>query len=181
MSRVSHHRHVLQAGALCKGESRVRAAPPGRAASAGDLREPRRSACSLCAGTQAAERDAAGLCAQAGTRTEATEEHNGGTALSVWWKPGAPLVLPWRCASSAVLGCAERTSRERSATPVAGLAGTPRSVLLCCRCAPSPWLRQHDPLLEHQETRAWQVWQERPGGGGEGAGATLTCRSQPRR
>jgi hypothetical protein len=53
--------------------------------------------------------------------------------------------------------------RELSAPPVVGLAGTPRSVLLCCRCAPvAPAARL---MPEHQETQqgeygrsGWKWW-----------------------
>jgi hypothetical protein len=79
MSRVSRHRHALQACALRKGESRVRS---------GLQVGMRRLATSVNPGfrlarfaqgrqtPQAAERDAARICAQAVTRTEATEEYN---------------------------------------------------------------------------------------------------------
>lgn len=43
--------------------------------------------------------------------------------------------------------------RELSTTPVAGLAGTPRSVLLCCRCASSPVAPAARPMSKHQETQ----------------------------
>lgn len=80
MSRVSRHRHVLQASALRKGEMRVR--------SGLQIGTPRLVTCvnpgvrlARCVQGRetlaAAERDAAGLCAQAVTRTEATVEHNG--------------------------------------------------------------------------------------------------------
>ncbi len=91
MSRVLRHRNVFRAGALRKDE------PP-----------------------QAAERDAAGLCAQAGTRIEARRNRTD----EAWWKPGAPLVRPWLSASGAAQGCAGCTSRELFAIPVTGLAGT---------------------------------------------------------
>src|SRR5260370_42037987 len=43
--------------------------------------------------------------------------------------------------------------RELSGAPVVSLAGTPRTILLCCRCAPSPVAPATCPLLERQETQ----------------------------
>jgi hypothetical protein len=54
--------------------------------------------------------------------------------------------------------------RELSAPPVAGLAGTPRSVLLCCRCAPSAVAPAAHPLSKQQGEygrSGWRWWERR--------------------
>ncbi len=61
------------------------------------------------------------------------------------------------CASHAAVAVCQRCGagvceahlRALSAISVAGLAGTPRSVLLCCRCAPSPVAPAARPMSEH--------------------------------
>ena len=83
---------------------------------------------------RAAERGAAGLRVQSGTRTEATDELlslSGGNRVRLLWGR-------WRCVSDAAQGCAGRILRALSCSAVVGLAGTPRSVLVCCRYAPPP-------------------------------------------
>jgi len=80
------------------------------------------------------------------------------------------------CASRAAVAVCQRCGagmcgahlRELSGAPVAGLAGTPRSVLLCCRCAPSPVAPAARPMSKHQETQqgeysksGWRWWGRR--------------------
>lgn len=80
------------------------------------------------------------------------------------------------CASHSAVAVCQRCGagicgahlRELSLTPISGLAGTPRSVLMCCRCAPSPVAPAARPLLEHQETQqsedgkaGWRWWGRR--------------------
>ncbi len=80
------------------------------------------------------------------------------------------------CASCAAVAVCQRCGagmcgahlRELSAIPIAGLAGTPRSILLCCRCSPSPVAPAARPMLERQETQqgehgrsGWRWWGRR--------------------
>jgi len=58
--------------------------------------------------------------------------------------------------------------RELSAPPVVGLAGTPRSVLLCCRCSPSAVAPAARPMSkqkgEHGRSGWWwweRIWRHR--------------------
>lgn len=73
------------------------------------------------------------------------------------------------CASRAAVAVCQRCGagmcgahlRELPAIPVVSLAGTPKSVLLCCRCAPSLVAPAARPMSERQETRAWRAQQVR--------------------
>ncbi len=73
------------------------------------------------------------------------------------------------CASRAAVAVCQRCGagmcgahlRELSATSVAGLAGTPRTILLCCRCAPSPVAPAARPMSKQQGKygkSGWRWW-----------------------
>jgi hypothetical protein len=76
------------------------------------------------------------------------------------------------CASRAAVAVCQRCGagicgahlRVLSATPVAGLAGVPRTILLCCRCAPSPGVPAARLMPEHhaqqgeQGRSEWRWW-----------------------